>query len=67
MIRRVAWGAVFVLAAAGALAPIPAWTIERWYSVGLYPLVQQALTRASNLVPFALFDALCVRAIVAAA
>lgn len=67
MTRRVAWGAVFTLAAAGALAPLPAPAVERWYSQGVYPVFQRTLTRLSNLVPFSLFDALCLCAIVAMA
>jgi hypothetical protein len=67
MTRRVAWSAVFAIAAAGALAPLPDAAVERWYSNGLYPAIQHALTRASNLVPFAIFDVLCVGAIVATA
>ena len=31
MNRRVAWGVVYAAALAGAFAPIPASTIERWY------------------------------------
>ena len=60
MTRRRAWGAVCALALAGALVPIPDWLVERWYSVGLYPVLQRVLTSASNLVPFALFDVMWV-------
>jgi hypothetical protein len=67
MTRRVAWGAVFTLAAAGALAPLPAPIVERWYSQGVYPLLQRILTPASNTVPFALFDVLWVAAVAACA
>lgn len=67
MTRRVAWAAVYTLAAAGALAPIPGWIVERWYSSGFYPLLQRVLTPASNLVPFALFDVLWVSAAAASA
>jgi hypothetical protein len=49
---------VIVVAAAVALAvvPLPASTIERWYSRGIYPRVQTLLTTASNLIPVALLD-----------
>ena len=67
MIRRVAWATVYTLALAGALAPLPSWQVERWYSRGLYPLLQRVLTTASNAVPFALFDILWVGAVAAAA
>jgi hypothetical protein len=67
MTRRVAWAAVYALAAAGALAPIPAWMVERWYSTGFYPRLQGILTPASNLVPFALFDVLWIAAAAASA
>jgi hypothetical protein len=54
-------------AAAAAVLPIPSAAVERWYSTGLYPVLQRTLTPLSNLVPFALFDALCVAAIATAA
>lgn len=47
--------------------PLPAPAIERWYTEGLYPRLQRGLTSFSNLVPFPLFDALCVLAVVALA
>lgn len=43
-------------AVALALVPLPAATVERWYSRGVYPPLQDALTGASNLVPVALLD-----------
>ena len=55
------------------LLPISPLFVERWYSTGLYPVVQRLFTPAANLLPFALFDlitiaaaALAVRAIVRA-
>ncbi len=65
MTRRIRWPVVYVLAAAGALIPLPTSLVERWYSLGIYSILQRVLTSASNLVPFPLFDALWV-AIVAA-
>jgi hypothetical protein len=50
--------AVIALAIAGAIAPIPPETVERFYSGTSYPIFQRALTGFSNFVPFALFDAL---------
>jgi Protein of unknown function (DUF3810) len=67
MTRRVAWGVVYAAALAGAFAPIPAWPVERWYSQGIYPVLQRLLTSATNLVPFALFDVLWVGAVAIAA
>src|SRR5207249_1884761 len=60
MSRRIRWGPTYALALAGALVPIPAWLVERWYSLGIYPLLQHVLTPASNLLPFPLFDVLWV-------
>ena len=69
MSRRVAWVGVwfgvFALAAVAALAPIPAAFVERWYSRSFFPPFQRALTAATNLVPFALFDVLWIGAIAA--
>ena len=67
MSRRIGWGATYALAIAGALIPIPPWLVERWYSLGIYPILQHALTSATNLVPFALFDVLWVAVAVACA
>lgn len=52
-----------MLGLAGALAPIPSWLVERWYSAGVYPRLQRVLTSASNLAPFALFDVVWVVAV----
>ena len=60
MTRRAGWRAVYAIALAGALLPIPEWVVERWYSLGLYPILQRVLTTASNLVPFPLFDVMWV-------
>lgn len=62
MTRRVVWRVVYAIALACALVPFPDSLVERWYSLGLYPSLQRALTTVSNLVPFALFDALWVSA-----
>ena len=53
------WRAALIAAAIGlALAPLPPSAVERWYSSGLYPVLQSLLTHASNLTPIALFDVL---------
>ena len=57
------WRIALIGAAIGAaLAPIPAAAVERLYSAALYPALQRAMTAFSNLLPFALFDALLVSA-----
>jgi hypothetical protein len=48
------------LALLAGFAPIDARFVERWYSTGLYPIIQRGLTPVSNLVPFALLDILVV-------
>jgi hypothetical protein len=57
-------GAVIVAALAGALIPFSPSFIERWYSTGVYPIVQRLVTPLTNLVPFALFDLLTAGALV---
>ncbi len=41
-----------------AFAPLPATSIERTYSAGIYPVLQRAITPMSNSLPFAIFDVL---------
>ena len=57
-----------ILAAAAAvtatLVPVPGPVIERWYSLGIYPFIQNVLTWLSSLVSVALLD---VAALVAVA
>jgi hypothetical protein len=58
------WRFLVIGAASGAaVAPMPAAMVERFYSAALYPALQQGLTGASNLLPFALFDALLLGAV----
>lgn len=54
--RAATIGLAIILAA----APIPAVPVERFYSRGVYPVFQRGLTWLTNLVPFALLDALIV-------
>ena len=54
--------ALIVAAIGLAIIPLPPLQVERWYSTGVYPVLQDALTAGSNDVPFALFDALMVGA-----
>jgi hypothetical protein len=53
---RFAAAAVVACAAALAALPLPAATVERLYSRGLYPRLQPMVTVISSLVPFALLD-----------
>lgn len=45
-----------LLAVAAAIVPVPAATVERWYSSGIYPRIQSVLTTAANHVPIAILD-----------
>ena len=45
-----------LIAVVCAVAPIPSATVERVYSMGIYPVVQGVTTTVSNQVPFALLD-----------
>jgi hypothetical protein len=53
---------VIAVAVACLLIPFSPSFIERWYSTGLYPIVQRLVTPITNLAPFALFDLLTVGA-----
>ena len=61
---RVSWFQLLTvaLAATAALAPIPAGTVEAWFSTGLYPRVQRLLTPVSNVMPVAWLDLLSLAA-----
>lgn len=54
--RRAVVAACIGLAGVVATAPRPEGAVERLYGRGLYPLLQRAVTSASNLSPVALFD-----------
>ena len=56
--------AVLAAAVIALLAPIPQDFVERWFSAGLYPLIQRALTPATNLLPVAILDILVLAALV---
>ena len=57
--------AAVALALALAFAPLSARFIERWFSGGAYPLIQRAVTSATNAMPLAVFDIVLVAALVA--
>lgn len=63
-VSRVRAGLI-VAAVAALLVPLPESFLERWYSDGFYLHWQHLATRTSNLVPFALFDALVAGTIAA--
>lgn len=48
--------AVPIVAAVAAFVPLPPGVVERFYSRGFYPVLQNGVTWASSLVPFALLD-----------
>jgi hypothetical protein len=50
-------GAV-ILALGCAVVPFDPILVEQWFSTGIYPALQAAVTPASNLLPFAAFDIL---------
>ena len=57
--NRIWWQAGVVASALGAaVAPLPAFAVDRWYSERAYAGIQPLLTSVSNLVPFALLDVL---------
>lgn len=60
---RIAQTSVVALAAAAIVLPRPAALVERLYSQGVYPVIQAALTSASNALPIAVFDVVLVAAV----
>src|SRR6478672_1059486 len=58
------WRVTFIAGALlAAVVPVPPALVERAYSVSAYRALQRPVTSLSNLVPFALFDALIVVAL----
>ena len=57
-------GVVLLAVVAGA-APAPPDAIERWFSTGIYPPIQQTLTPLANRLPFAWLDLLVIGALIA--
>jgi hypothetical protein len=56
--------AVSILAALAAFIPLPSGLVERLYSRGFYPVLQNGLTWLSSLAPFALLDIALVAIVV---
>jgi hypothetical protein len=64
--ERVRGAIILPLVAIGLLAaPVPPWIVETLYARDIYPWLQMAFTSLSNLVPFAVLDALIVVAVLA--
>ena len=55
--------AVVALAILAAFAPISPESVERWFSTGVYPVIQRGITPISNAMPLAVFDAALVVAV----
>ena len=64
-VKVVLQAAVLALAMVAALAPVSPATIERWFSTGLYPVIQHRLTPLANALPFAWLDVLVAAVCVA--
>ena len=55
---------IVLLAVLAFLAPAPPAVVERYYSTGIFPFIQRAITTASNQAGFALFDLFLAGAVV---
>jgi uncharacterized protein DUF3810 len=64
-VKRAAKACIVVTAGVAAVLPWPETFIERWYSTGVYPLLQRPMTALSNRVPLALADVALVLALAA--
>ena len=63
--KRAAKACIVVTAGVAAVLPWPQTLVERWYSTGIYPLLQRPMTGLTNRVPFALADVALVLALAA--
>ena len=61
--KKLAGVCIVAAAVIAAIVPLPETGVERWYSAGAYPILQQPITWLSNRVPFALADIALVAAI----
>jgi hypothetical protein len=64
-VKKTAAACIVVAAVAAAILPWPEAGIERWYSNGVYALIQRPMTWLSNRAPFALADVVLVAAPIA--
>jgi hypothetical protein len=53
-----------VLAALAAVAPVPAWVVDEFYSRDMYPWFQRIMTTTTNILPFALLDVILIITII---
>jgi hypothetical protein len=59
------WIVAPVLALVAAFAPVPAWVVDDFYSRDMYPWLQSIMTAGTNILPFALLDAILVGLLIA--
>jgi hypothetical protein len=59
-VKRVLQSGIVGLAVLAALAPVSPYAVERWFSTGLYPGIQNRLTPFANALPFAWLDLLAL-------
>src|SRR5579864_4948803 len=52
------WWGTCLIALVLAAAPVPAWTIDRFYARDAYPILQGVVTTMSNAIPLAVLDLL---------
>jgi hypothetical protein len=62
-VKRAVKACIVAAAGVAAVVPRPETVIERWYSMGVYPLLQRPMTGLSNRLPFALADVAIVVAL----
>jgi Protein of unknown function (DUF3810) len=65
IVKKAALACIVAAAIVAAFLPWPEEGIERWYSTGVYPVLQRLMTSISNRAPFALADVAVVGAIAA--
>jgi hypothetical protein len=66
-LRLLFQAAAIALALAGAVAPLPAGAVDKYFSAGLYPSIQHILTPLTNSFSWAVLDLLVAAALIAIA
>lgn len=64
-VKHAIQAAVVLLAVLAAVAPVSPEAVERWFSTGIYPPIQQTLTPLANRLPFAWLDLLVIGGLIA--